>query len=208
MTPSLASVYDALITRAADPSFADLVDPIRERFVRHVGPISPPVDGEMRAATDAWFEERSAALWDRVLTDRAVLARMPNAPEGLAHAQRGLFEVHATGDDVDLFCVATGAAFRLSPSDEAGRALGSGHRHVEDDVAPGLIDGHVVPTIEGITILPGILVHPAEATPLVLQMVDEMENVGVDVLDELLSMRHRLASSSRMKAKQVYRRAR
>src|SRR5260221_13564348 len=121
MTPSLVSVYDTLIARAADASFADVVAEIREAFVRRVGPFAP---------ADAWFEERSAALWDRVLTNRAVLARLKEKEASavlgaLGRTQRGLFEVHAVGEDVDLVCIVTGAAFRLARSDEAGRSLAS-----------------------------------------------------------------------------------
>ena len=207
MTPSLGSVYDALIARAADADLADLVQPVREAFVRRVGPFAP---------TDAWFEERSAALWDRVLTDRAVIARMNEteksndrraALQALGRAQRGLFEVHTTGDDVDVVCVVTGAAFRRARSDEGGRALAIGHRG-EDDVAPGLVDARVVPTIDGVSLLPGVLAHAAEARPQIEEVVTrarERERSHDDLFDALLSMRHRLAALSRMKAKQVYR---
>lgn len=204
MTPELANVYDALIALAADARFADLVGPIRAAFERRVGPFSP---------ADVWFEERSAALWDRVLTDRAVLERMlDDLPANqvvlasLARTQRGLFEVHAARDDVDLVCVATGAAFRLSRLDDAGRALATGHRG--EDVAPGLIDGRVIATREGSSVLPGMLVHAAEATAQITDVVARARALGLaddDLFDALLSMRHRLASLSRMKPKQVYR---
>lgn len=215
MTPSLGSVYDALIARAAEVDLADIVTGIREAFVRRVGPFAP---------ADAWFEERSAALWDRVLTDGAVIGRMKAketsedrraALASLSRAQRGLFEVHATtnagagsaGDDVDLVCVVTGAAFRLARSDEAGRGLTLGHRGA-DDVAPGFVDARVVPAVEGISLLPGVLAHTAEARPQIEEVVANAKGRGMghdDVFDALLSMRHRLAALSRMKAKQVYR---
>jgi len=208
MTPSLASVYDALIARAADADLANVVGEIRDAFVRRVGPFAP---------TDAWFEERSAALWDRVLTNARVRASMEHRPEtthemravleSLGRAQRGLFEVHAATPDVDLVCVATGAAFRLARSDDAGRALASGHGGA-DDVAPGVIDAHVVPTTEGVSILPGVLAHTAEATPFIAEVLARGHERGMshdDLLDALLAMRHRLASLSRMKPKQVYR---
>jgi hypothetical protein len=207
MTPSLGSVYDALIARAADAEMASAVAAIREAFVRRVGPFAP---------ADAWFEERSAALWDRVLTDATANARMAQAPasdeqraalEALSRAQRGLFEVHAAGDDVDLVCVVTGAAFRLARSDEGGRALAIGHRGI-DDVAPGFVDARVVPTVEGVSLLPGVLAHAAEARPQIEEVVARGRERAMehdDLFDALLSMRHRLASLSRMKAKQVYR---
>jgi hypothetical protein len=210
MTPSLGSVYDALIARAADAEMASVVAAIREAFVRRVGPFAP---------ADAWFEERSAALWDRVLTDDAANGRMAERPASdeqraalaaLARAQRGLFEVHAAGDDVDLVCVVTGAAFRLARSDEGGRALAIGHRGHGgvDDVAPGFVDARVVPTIEGVSLLPGVLAHAAEARPQIEEVVARGKERAMqtdDLFDALLSMRHRLASLSRMKAKQVYR---
>ena len=213
MTPSISSVYDALVAHVATEAFSDLVSPVRASFTRRVGPFSP---------ADPWFEERSAALWDRVLTTRAVLDRAAAAPPAsfgrehvaalgaLGRAQRGLFEVHASREGVDLFCLASGAAFRLAPADDAARGLatmpsGAGGG---DDVALGLIDGRVVPTAEGVAILPGMLIHPAEAhEPIaaVLARARALAMPGDDLLDSLLAMRHRHGSLSRMKAKQVYR---
>jgi hypothetical protein len=97
-----------------------------------------------------------------------------------------LFEVHAR----DVTCVVRGAAFRL------GHAMADGG---------GWIDGWVVPTTEGVALLPGFLVHPAEATEPMREILASHELPFDDVLDELLAMRHRLASRSRMKARQVYR---
>jgi hypothetical protein len=196
-----------LIACAADAALADVVAEVRDAFARRVGPFSP---------TDAWFEERSAALWDRVLTDRRALARMKETAQGeergdaldaLARAQRGLFEVHAVADDVDLVCIVTGAAFRLARADEAGRALASGHRG-QDDVAPGVVDARLVPTAEGVSLLPGVLAHAPEARPQIMEVIAQAKDRAMsndDLFDALLSMRHRLASLSRMKPKQVYR---
>ena len=211
MTPSLSSVYEALVAFAASEPFADLVAQERARFTNRVGAFSP---------SDAWFEERSAALWDRVLTRPEVLTKIESmAPStfgrehraalvALARAQRGLFEVHAAPDGaVDVVCIVRGAAFRLAPGDDAARALVSG-RGVDDDVAPGMIDARVVPTAEGVAILPGILVHRAEATESIASIIERSRERALaddDLFDALLSMRHRLASLSRMKARQVYR---
>ena len=59
MTPSLAGVHDDLVAAAA--VHTALVSDLRARFIERVGPFSP---------SDAWFEERTAALWDRALVDR------------------------------------------------------------------------------------------------------------------------------------------
>lgn len=199
MTPSLAAVHEQLVAAAAAPELAAVVSEIRARFAERVGPFSP---------TDPWFEERSAALWDRVLCDRRVLAALGGralSPEqrvvvdNLWRAQRGLFEVHPAGGTVDVMCVVSGAAFRLAKSDDAARAMshalgGSG----------GWIDGHVVAASEGVALLPGFLVHPAEATEPMRALVS-MQIAFEELLDALLAMRHQLAARSRMKAKQVYR---
>jgi hypothetical protein len=156
-----------------------------------VGPFSP---------SDPWFEERSAALWDRVLCDPRVVQHLRGSSpivERLSRAQRGLFEVHPAGRTVDLLCVVRGAAFRLAAEDDAARAMSRGE-------GGGWIDGHVVASPEGVALLPGFLVHPAEATePMRALIATEMP--FDDLLDALLSMRHQLAARSRMKAKQVYR---
>ena len=210
MTPSLSSVYDTLVAHAATEHLADVVAPVRSAFQRRVGPYAP---------TDAWYEERAAALWDRVLTDRAVLARMRElrppsfgrdhlaALDGLVHAQRGLFEVHAQHELVDLVCVVTGAAFRLAPSDDAGRALTLGGSR-DEGVSPGVIDARVLPMPEGVCILPAVLAHPAEATEPIHAVIARAIERALpidDLLDGLLSMRHRYSALSRMKVKQIYR---
>jgi len=197
MTPSLAAVHEQLVAAAAGPDLEPIVAEVRARFVERVGPFSP---------ADPWFEERSVALWDRVLCDPRVLASLRTGPlsseqravvESLSRAQRGLFEVHPAARTVDVVCVVSGAAFRLAPSDDAARAMSHGGEG-------GWIDGQVVPSPEGVTLLPGLLVHPAEATEAMRALITT--NMPFDeLLDALLSMRHQLASRSRMKAKQVYR---
>lgn len=198
MTPSLARVYDELVAAAASPGLSALVQPIRARFVEKVGPFAP---------SDPWFEERSAAAWDRVLVDHDVHQAMragadaregsAGALEALGRAQRGLFEVHPAHGTVDVVCVVRGAAFRLSPSDDAAQAMSHGGEG-------GWIDGYVVPTDEGVALLPGLLVHPAEAIEPMRELV-KTELPFDALLDALLGMRHRLAARSRMRAKQIYR---
>lgn len=177
MTPSLAAVYDDLVAEAS--RHEEVVAEIRASFQR-LGSFAP---------NDAWFEERSAALWDRVLIALGV--------QQVSHAQRGLFEVHPAARTVDLICVVRGAAFRLAESDDAARAMCRGGEG-------GWIDGHVVPTTEGVALLPGYLVHVPEATEPMRALITQ-DLPFDELLDGLLVMRHRLASLSRMKAKQVYR---
>ncbi|MBI2391788.1 MAG: hypothetical protein HYV09_19515 [Deltaproteobacteria bacterium] len=200
MTPSLAAVHDDMVAAAADPRLAPRVDAIRARFVQRVGPFAP---------SDPWFEERSGAFWDRVLVDAGVREALLAAPPptfgadhrevlgALARAQRGLFEVRPSEATVDVVCVATGAAFRLAASDDAAHAMSRGGEG-------GWIDGWVIATREGVALLPGLLVHPAEATDPMRELVKSGLAFD-DLLDALLAMRHRLASRSRMRARQVYR---
>lgn len=190
MTPSLTAVYDDLVAEAS--AHEELVSEVRAAFQR-LGAFSP---------SDAWFEERSAALWDRVLIDPRVGSALAgsahaNVLQQLGRAQRGLFEVHPHEKTVDMLCAIRGAAFRLAESDDAARAMSRGGEG-------GWIDGHVVPTTEGVALMPGFLVHTPEATePMRALIARELPFDAL--LDGLLAMRHRLASLSRMKAKQVYR---
>jgi hypothetical protein len=193
MTPSLAAVYDDLVAEAS--RHEETVAEIRSAFER-LGPFSP---------TDAWFEERSAALWDRVLIDPRIGAALASsahaqAVQQLGRAQRGLFEVHPHEGTVDMICVVRGGAFRLAPVDDAARAMCRGGA----SGAGGWIDGHVVATTEGVALLPGFLVHAAEATEPMRGLI-ATDTPFDELLDSLLLMRHRLASLSRMRAKQVYR---
>jgi hypothetical protein len=197
MTPSLAAVQEQLVAAAAAPDLEGVVGSIRAKFVERVGAFTP---------TDPWFEERSAALWDRVLCDRRVLeslrgnslpAEQRAVVENLTRAQRGLFEVHPAERTVDVLCVVSGAAFRLAPSDDAARAMSHGGEG-------GWIDGHVVPSPEGVALLPGFLVHAAEATEPMRSLIKTPMEFDT-LLDALLAMRHQLAARSRMKAKQIYR---
>ena len=210
MTPSLAKVYEALVARAADFALEGIVAGVRARFVARVGPFSP---------ADPWFEERSAALWDRVLCDVEVHTRLSlerrggfaseelAALEALLRAQRGLFQASLAGEhDVDLECLVTGAAFRLSRADDAAQGLARAAEGAGE--LAGLIDGYVVATPEGVSLLPGMLVHPPEAHAPIgacLAAFSARELPALDVLDALLAMRHRLAARSRMRAHQVYR---
>jgi hypothetical protein len=186
MTPTLAAVYDDLVARAA--KHEEVVAEVRAAFQR-LGAFAP---------NDPWFEERSAALWDRVLIDPRIVAAFADdrVVQQLGRAQRGLFEVHPTERTVDLHCMVRGAAFRLAESDDAARTMKEG----------GWIDGHVVPTTEGVALLPGFLVHAPEATEPMRALIASNDPFDA-LLDSLLAMRHKLASLSRMKAKQVYRRA-
>ena len=183
MTPSLTAVYDELVAEAS--AHEELVSEVRAAFQR-LGAFSP---------SDPWFEERSAALWDRVLLEPRVGAALAggahaNVLQQLGRAQRGLFEVHPCEKTVDMLCVVRGAAFRLAESDDAARAMSRGGEG-------GWIDGHVIPTTEGVALLPGA------TEPMRALIARELPFDAL--LDGLLGMRHRLASLSRMKAKQVYR---
>jgi hypothetical protein len=211
MTPALSAVYDDLVQHAADGRFAAAVRALRDRFAAKTGAFG---------ASDAWFEERTAAHWDRVLTDRATLRTMRAAPPpsfGAAHhaaldaldrAQRGLFELRRVDTRaIDACCVVGGGSFRIADDEELlGRLLAPG-----DEVAPGLLDGHVVPTARGVALLPGLLLHDPAATPHIRALIDrvaasEPSTGGHDaLLDKLLAMRHRFAARSRMRVHQVYR---
>lgn len=206
MTPSLAAVHDACVQRAAQ--FAAEVARIRASFERASGAFTPD---------DPFYEERAAALWDRVLTDPDVVARLaetepPWIVQGLGRAQRGLYEARVEGEDLDLSCVLSGAMFRLSRADSAHVSLRTGR-----ELVPGeRLDAFVVPTPEGVSLLPSVLAHPASARtamdavigasigpPTAGHAIDRAERYAL--LDLLLGMRHRLKTQGRMRPEVVYR---
>lgn len=190
MTPSIAAAYDLLVQRAAERTTD--VARVRAAFEAAAGAFSPD---------DSFYEERAAALWDRVLTDPEVLVNLEPAPvrTALARAHRGLFAVVDAGDDVDLECLVTGAAFRLSRADSAHAALRQAHSEGER------LDAFVVASIEGASLLPGVLVHPASARVAIERLVQGSTLAPAALLDALLGMRHRLATLGRMRPEVVYR---
>ncbi len=206
VTPSLAAVHDACVQRAAG---LEAVSRIRAAFERASGAFTPD---------DAFYEERAAALWDRVVTDPEVVAELARtdlpawvAP-CLGRAQRGLFEVRVEGEDLDLACMVTGATFRLSRVDSEFAPLRTGR-----DLARGeRLDAFVVPTSEGASLLPGALAHPASARVAMDALLSvavgppragfTVERAARDALfDLLLGMRHRLKTQGRMRPEVVYR---
>jgi hypothetical protein len=208
MIAALALAHASLAEDLGAPPFAALVADARAEFERACGGYEP---------SDACFEERSAALTDRVLTRAAVGARFGAADgargtllRALARAERGLFSLRRHDARVDLECVVCGGAFRLAPADDlAGlRTAASGGTAARESTAPGLIDGHVVPTPSGVVMLPGVLVHTAEATSAIVALsgapaVREMPHAAL--LDALLLLRHQLATRTRSRPHQVYR---
>ncbi len=187
----MAAAYDLLVQRAADRT-ADVAR-VRAAFEAAAGAYSPD---------DSFYEERAAALWDRVLTDREVLAALvePGAVIGaLSRAHRGLYAVIDAGEDVDLECLVSGAVFRLSRADSAHASLRQAHSEGER------LDAFVVPSPEGACLLPGVLVHPASARAAIERLLQAPRATPAGLLDALLGMRHRLATLGRMRPEVVYR---
>jgi hypothetical protein len=194
MTPSLESLYEPLIVFASEHLSA-FVAQMRLEF-----------SGVIAFATnDAWYEETIAAFWDRALCDPRMVhaARDANVPQNmaemldrLARAQRGLFHVEADSDGASLECIVSGAHFRLSPQ--------GSFRWID----AGLLDAHVVPTLEGVAVLPGVLVHEASARECVERVVARAQALAMPqntLLDALLTMRHRLVVAGRLKPHHAYR---
>jgi hypothetical protein len=181
----LLAAYDALVEKTAEDA-AEAAS-LREAYQRRTGTFGPE---------DPWFETRSRALWDDVVTS-------PGFPHARAH--RGFFVVGETteAEDGDALLVDlwSGAELLVHHLDEA-QALALDH-------AEGPIDARVVGAGDppALYVLPGAYHHAADALDSAILVIGAARDRGMettDVLDALMRMDLVFRSSSRVKASFAY----
>jgi hypothetical protein len=205
VTPALSAVYDELLTRAATPPLADRADALRKGFfARTQGSVSsqsPEPESRLRASwDDALTKGGLAAAIEESLEDAAErsLAR------AISRAHRSLFRLtsdHGKRIAEDLM---SGAWFLILPRDDVGRAAFGGEEAGEDP----LFDASIVAASDGCATLPGIIFHPADATPHIYRILDAARARGLSpgrVCDALLRMQHTFSTLSRVKIAFAYR---
>ncbi len=189
------------MARASAPENSARALSLRTAFLRRT---SSSIPG---GATEP--EDRQRAAWDDALIilaaeladgfeDRGerALARV------LSRAHRSVFRMSLLGSHRIASDVLTGASFLVLPRDDIGRevlALGG-----ED--AP-LFEARIVAATDGCAMLPGIIFHPPDATPLIDEICGAAEKRGMssgDLCDALLRMQHTFRNLSRVKIGYAY----
>ena len=181
----LLAAYDALVEKTAEDAAA--ASSLREAYQRRTGVFGPE---------DPWFETRSRALWDDVVTSAGF-------PYERAH--RGFFMVAETEADEDadakLVDLWSGAELLVHHLDEA-QALALEH-------AEGPIDARVVAAGDpaALFVLPGAYHHAADALEPATIVLGAARDRGMETtaaLDALMRMDLVFRSSSRVKASFAY----
>jgi hypothetical protein len=202
VTPALTAVYDELLARASAPELAERAIALRDAFLRRTASSS-------RAPAEP--EDRFRAAWDDALTAGGLAAELAEGFDDpseralarvLSRAHRGVFRMSLIGDHRIAEDGLSGASFVVLPRDDIGRevlALGG-----EDSP---LFEARIVAATDGCAMLPGIIFHPPDATPL----IDELIRAGVargmsrgDLCDALLRMQHTFRNFSRVKIGYAY----
>jgi hypothetical protein len=205
MTPALSAVYDEMLTRAAAAPLAERADALRKSyFARTQGSI---------ASQSPEPESRVRASWDDALTTGGLAATLEESLEdpaerslarAISRAHRSLFRLapghgHRIAEDL-----LSGASFLILPRDDVGRAAFAGENTAEDP----LFDASIVAASDGCAVLPGIIFHPADATPHIYKIIAAAHARGLSpgqICDALLRMEHAFSTLSRVKVAFAYR---
>lgn len=209
---SAYSAYENIVGALARPEMAESLRVRRAEREACTGEID---------ADDEAFEGRMQAFWDAAVTTPSLLdairahveaSEMHDWLDAFARAHRGLFRSALVGPRARdsgsegsfvLEDAWGGASFILMPAPprELALALESGE---------GLLDGRLVGRADPLTVtlLPGAVFHPPDATPAIEQVIETARKEGLerdDALDALLRMEARLRAHSRVKPSYAYR---
>jgi hypothetical protein len=210
---SVLEVYERIVALGASPARAARVEEMRHDFEARTGAFLAHGARPSGSGLDlAWFEARSRAFWDDAVTRQGFAREVAgelgddarSSIEALERAHRGLFRVERAEEEQAVLADAwSGAAFVVDDADTGTReAL---------EAAAGLFDARLVGTSEPpcVTILPGALFHPEDATGAIENVLGAARSLGLHegevVLDALLRMERSLRSLSRVKASYAYR---
>jgi hypothetical protein len=200
VTPALSAVYDELLVRAAAPPWRDRAEAWKEEFLRRTSSTGDPGDSE----------ERLRAAWDDVLTRGGIAGEIADALDDpseralarvLARAHRGIFRLTVQNGQGIVVDVASGASFVLIRRDDIGRAVAA----TSDETA--LFEARVVAATDGCAMLPGVIFHPQDATPIIYRVLAAARQRGMsddELCDALLRMHHAFSTLSRVKIAYAY----
>jgi hypothetical protein len=192
--------FERLVGKVGAGTPAERMSALHEAFEQRTGSFGPD---------DPWFESRSRAFWDDVMTRQRGLEAAGDLgdeerpwADALSRSHRGLFQAESREGALILTDVLGGAVFLVHHVDVASRdAIAS---------TSGLFDGTVVAATSPVRIalLPGAVFHPEEASDAIAAVVGKARDRGIDdaaLLDALLRMELSLRTFSRVKPAYAYR---
>jgi hypothetical protein len=198
-------VYEELLRRAAAEPYRAELDARREQFVSRTTSSTAPSLRHGDASLAGAEEARLAAGLDDALTQGGLAARIAHSIEDpkaralarvIGRAQRGLFAIVPRPGPLVVRDYCRRGEFVVVDGDDVGRALRV------PGAEPSLVDGRIVAAADGCALLPGAIFHPAEATPLLGDILAEARRLAIepdDLCDTLLAMHHVFLALPRVK---------
>jgi hypothetical protein len=203
VTPALSAVYDELLARASAPELRDRASALRTAFLRRTSSSTPGAGSEP--------EDRERAAWDDALTSGGLAAELAAGLDDpseralarvLSRAHRAVFRMMQVGEQRAAHDVLSGASFLVLPRDDIGREVLTSEGDDES-----LFEARIVAASDGCAMLPGILFHPPDATPLIYDILTAGKQRGMsrhDLCDSLLRMQHTFRHLARVKIGYAY----
>jgi len=203
VTPALSAVYDELLARAAAPGLRDRTTALRAAFLKRTSSSTPGAGSET--------EDRERAAWDDALTAGGLAAELADGladpseralARVLSRAHRAVFRMTLLGSHRAAYDVLSGASFVVLPRDDIGREVLASQG--EDEA---LFEARIVAASDGCAMLPGIVFHPPDATPLIYEILTagKLRAMSRDELcDSLLRMQHTFRHLARVKIGYAY----
>ncbi|MET0594675.1 MAG: hypothetical protein ABW133_18385 [Polyangiaceae bacterium] len=204
MTPALSAVYDELLARASAPGLRDRATSLRAAFLKRTSSSTPGPGSEP--------EDRERAAWDDALTTGGLAAELADGladpseralARVLSRAHRAVFRMTLVGTQRAAHDVLSGASFLVLPRDDIGREVLTSAEGEDES----LFEARIVAASDGCAMLPGIVFHPPDATPLIYEILTAGRQRGMsrdDLCDALLRMQHTFRHLARVKIGYAY----
>ncbi len=176
---------------------------LREAFLRRCASSAP------RGAVEP--DDRLRAAWDDALTTGGLAAELAQGladpseralARVLSRAHRGVFTLSRVGVHRIARDAISGASFLVLERDDIGREVLA----LSGEDAP-LFEARIVAATDGCALLPGVIFHPPDATPLITDLIRVGLERGMsrdDLCDSLLRMQHTFRTLSRIKIGYAY----
>jgi len=203
VTPVLSAVYEELQSRASAPGTRAQARDACEAFLRRTS--------SSARAQPSPAEDRVRAAWDDALTTGGLAMQLApgfddaserSLARAIARAHRSTFSITAEGPNRLVRDVIAGGEFVLVPRDDIARDL-----LTVDGDEPVLFEARIIAATDGCAIMPGILFHPAAATPLIRDLLETAEARRLArhaLCDALLRMLHTFENLARVKIGYAY----